>query len=121
MTTTEAEAPGIPQPTFPNHAYGVYLTWFGGNGGMAACGHIPDLRFLAACNHLARVEGLMRNIVDEPFARLDDVLVRVQRCWAVPVSPDEAEPGDDYDWYADLGRDITEETPGAIAITVLDL
>lgn len=111
--------PQIPQPTFTHRAYGVDVEWFGGEGGMAARGHVPELRFIAACNHLART-GQMRNVFDEPAVTLDEALARVTRCWAVPVSPMESDD-EDHEWFVDFGRDITEQTPGAIAITVLDV
>lgn len=113
ITTTE-----FPQPTFTHRAYGVDMEWFGGDGGMIARGHIPDLRFTAACNHLARSEG-MRNVFDEPAVTLDETLACVTRCWGVPADP--GGPSPDFEWALDHGRHITEQTPGAIAITVLDV
>jgi hypothetical protein len=104
----------IPAPTFPHRAYGVGVTWFGEDGGMAAHGHIPDLRFVAACNHLARKEAGLRNIWDDSCAELDDVLPAVTRIWAVPVPPS----GRGFEWEV-TWHGITEQTPGAIPLTVL--
>lgn len=81
MATTETEAPEIPQPTFTHRAYGVDVEWFGDEGGMIARGHVPDLRFIAACNHLARTEARLANIWDDRSVTLDDVMVEVGRCW----------------------------------------
>lgn len=113
--TAAIETTGIPQPTFTHHAYGVDVDWFGGEGGYAARGHVPELRFVAACNHLARSVG-MRNLFDEPGVPLDDVLPLIVRRWVVPANPAERNP--DFEWHVDFG---TEQTPGAIAITVLDI
>ena len=115
MTTTETEAPEIPQPTFPHHAYGVNVTWLGDEGGMIARGHIPERRFIAACNHLARVECGLTNIWDEHTATLDEALAMVARDWAVPTAP--ADFGGDFEWAVSLAAD--EHTPGAIAVTTL--
>jgi hypothetical protein len=104
----------ITQPTFPHRAYGVDLTWYGEEGGMAARGHVPDLRFAAACNHLARTEASLVNVFDDPKASLDDFLCHVRREWAVPVEPE----GDD-EWRVRTWG-ITERTPGAIRITTWD-
>lgn len=108
-TTTE-----IPQPSFPHHAYGVGTSWFGDDGGVIAQGHIPDLRFVATCNHLARTEAGLVNIWDDRTVSLDDTLPSVRRCWAVPIDP--ANLSSDYDWAVSY---VTEQTPGAIAVTVL--
>lgn len=114
MTETTTE---IPQPTFTHHAYGVDVEWFGDEGGMIARGHVPDLRFVAACNHLARTQAHLTNIWDDPAVSLDDVLVRVVRHWGLPIDP--GGPSPDFEWALNYGRDITEQTPGAIAITTL--
>jgi hypothetical protein len=112
--TTTAE---IPQPDFPHRAYGVDLTWFGDEGGMAARGHVPDLRFIAACNHLARTEGHLANIWDCPTT-LDEALAEVGRIWALPIDPTECRD-DGCTWAVRYNQSITEATPGAIPITVL--
>ena len=105
----------IKQPTFTHHAYGVDVEWFGDEGGMAAHGHIPDLRFLAAANHLARSIGL-RNVWDDPCILLDDVRAAIERLWVVPIAPYDP----DCEWMV-TWKDVTEQTPGAIPLTVLDL
>lgn len=105
----------FPAPEFPHHAYGLDLTWLGDEGGMAARGHVPDLRFIAGCNHLARTEAKLMNIWHDPCATLDDTLSAVIRVWAVP-----ADPGRYYaDEWAITWHNVTEQTPGAIPITVL--
>lgn len=116
MTTTETEAPEIPEPTFPHHAYGVDLTWFGDEGGMIARGHVPDLRFVAACNHLARTEAGLSNIWDDRAVMLKDALAEVRREWAVPIDPGGF--GSDWEWAIRYGG-VTEQTPGAFPITTL--
>jgi hypothetical protein len=116
VTTTETEAPEIPQPTFPHHAYGVDLTWIGEDGGMAARGHIPDLRFVAACNHLARTEAGQRNVWgDDRITALEDVLAEVSRGWALPIDPEDSH----FEWAIRYDSQITEQTPGAIPVTTL--
>lgn len=110
MSTTTA-APL--SPTFPHTAYGVNLTWLGEEGGMAAQGHIPDRRFVAACNHMARSLGL-RNVFDDRRLVLDDVLGDVIRVWAVATEP----PHSAEEWWISW-HDVTEQTPGAFPLTVL--
>jgi hypothetical protein len=113
MTTAETEQTSA-QPTFTHHAYGVDVEWFGEDGGMCARGHVPDNRFVAACNHLARSVGL-KNIWDDRSASLDEVLAIVTRVWAMPIVP----AGRDVDWAVYYGSDNTEDTPGAIPMTIL--
>lgn len=118
MTDMQTETTDYPKPTFSHRAYGVQVEWFGEDGGMVALGHISDLRFVAACNCLARKEGGLRNIWDDPAVTLDDVLAEVKRIWAVPADP--AGVSSDPDGWAVSWYGITEQTPGAIALTVLD-
>ena len=94
------------------------MEWFGDEGGMIARGHIPDLRFVAACNHLARTEGRLVCIWDDPAVSLDDALTQVTHCWGLPIDPIECSD-DSAEWAVRYDQGITEETPGAIAITVL--
>jgi hypothetical protein len=108
VTTAE-----IPKLTFDHHAYGVEVDWFGEDGGMRARGHIPDLRFIAACNHLARAVG-WRNILDSYSATLDEVLVHVTRVWATPIAP----PGGS-EWGIYYARGNTAPPPGGIPMTLL--
>ena len=102
-----------PQPKFDHTAYGVEVSWLGEDGGMVALGHIPDQRFVAACNHLARSLGLS-GIFDDPLMTFDDVLGAVIRPWAVAVEPD----GGGWEW-AISWHGITSETPSAFPVTVL--
>lgn len=116
MSITETTAaPSPPLPTFPHTAYGVNLTWLGEDGGMAAQGHVPDARFVAACNHMARSLGL-RNVFDDPLLVLDDVLGAVIRVWAVATEPPHR--GGECEWWVSWA-DVTERTPGAFPLTVL--
>ena len=103
----------ILQPTFTHHAYGVDVEWFGDEGGMVARGHVPDFRFIAACNHMARTQTQLLNIWDDPSTTLDYVLARIGRRWGLPIDPA------DSDWALRYDQNVTEQTPGAIAITVL--
>lgn len=112
-TMTEAE-PAPPQPTFPHTAYGVELSWLGEDGGMVALGHIPDQRFVAACNHLARSVGLS-GLFDDHLMAFDDVLPAVTRPWAVAAEP----RGRGSEWAISWHSSITSETPGAFPVTVL--
>lgn len=114
MTTTEHEQQ-FPQPTFGHHAYSVDVTWFGDEGGYIARGHIPELRFIAACNHLARKELGLHNMVDESHPELEDLLTGVSHIWAVPSDP--AEFGGEFEWAIQYGG-ITGDTPGAMPVTV---
>ena len=82
---------------------------------MAARGHIPDLRFVAACNHLARVECGLTNIWDDRTATLDDVLSEAVRGWALPIAPMDPH----FEWAIDISSRITEQTPGAFPVTTL--
>lgn len=111
MTTTD-----IPQPTFPFHAYGVSLNYLGEDGSMIAPGRIEPLRFVAACNRVARKEFGLSNVFDDPLMTLDDVLPAVVHRWAIPVPPIPEE----HEW-AITWRDVTEQTPGAQIFTVLDV
>ena len=104
-----------PPPMFTYGAYGVEVDGFGEDGGYVARGHVPDLRFVAACNHMARTILGLRNVFDDPLLTLDDVLPAVSRVWAVSTDP----VPDGYDWAVRYGG-ITEDTPGAFPITVLD-
>lgn len=110
-TTTE-----FPLPTFSHMAYGIQVEWFGEDGGMVAWGHVPDLRFIAACNSLARKVAGIRNIWDDPAATVEDVLGDTTRVWAVPADPRKY--GDPDCWAVTYGG-ITEDTPGAFPLTVL--
>src|SRR5579875_2331265 len=109
-----AEDEPLPAPVFSHHAYDVDVTWLGENGGMAARGHIPDLRFIAACNHLARTEAGLLNIFDDRSIRLDDAIAQINRIWAVPIDP----AGSGSDWAIRWG-DVTGHTPGAFPLTVM--
>jgi hypothetical protein len=115
MTTTETTAAPPPLPTFSRTPYGVDVTWFGEDGGMVSPGHVPDMRFIAACNHLARKDAGLRNIWDDPSARLDETLALVLRLWAVSVGPERFGYGE----WAVTTHDVTGQTPGAFPLTVL--
>src|SRR5579875_2878491 len=112
-TRPRAEDEPFPAPVFSHHAYGVDVTWLGENGGMAARGHVPDLRFIAACNHLARTEAGLLNIFDRSV-RLGDAIAQINRIWAVPIDP----AGSGSDWAIRWG-DVTGHTPGAFPLTVI--
>jgi hypothetical protein len=116
MPTIEAPTydPAAPKPTFTHRAYGVEVDMFGEDGGMVASGHVPDLRVIAAWNHYARTEFALVNVWDDPLATLDQVRSAIVRVWAVPVRPDR----DEFQW-AVRWNGITEDTPGAIPLTVL--
>lgn len=109
----EPEAGPFPSPAFHYHAYGVDLTWIGDDGEMAALGHVPDLRFIAACNHMAREEAGLPNVTGDHNSTYRDVCKEIRRVWAVPCQPD----GDDWR-VTRIG--ITEDTPGAIPLTILE-
>lgn len=105
----------IPQPTFPHRAYGVELTTFGEEGGYAARGHVPEFRFLAACNHFARTVIGEYNAARDPGARAEDWLVCAVHVWALPEMPPYP---DEADWWVRYDSTITADTAGAIPMTV---
>lgn len=107
-TTTETRTP--PPPTFPYKAHGVSLTWIGDEGAMMAEGHVPLVRFIAACNHMARNDAKLPNMLDYPEATLEDALEGAKHCRVVPVD----DPG--TDWC--VKYNATAETPGAIPVTL---
>ena len=116
MSEQQTETIDYPKPTFSHRAYGVDVSDFGEEGGMVAMGHVPDQRFLAACNHYARKRLGLANIHDDRTVSADDVLCDVIHVWAVPADPAQYGLGQ----WAVTWHGITEQTPGAIALTVLD-
>ena len=108
--TAEAKAP--PLPTFPYKAYGVSLTWTGDEGEMMAEGHVPFVRFIAACNHMARKDANIRNIMDSDDATLEGALYGAKHCWVLPAH----DPDGGGEWYVKFNA--TAETPGAIPVTI---
>lgn len=105
---TEIRTP--PPPTFPYKAYGVSLTWMGDEGEIMAEGHVPLVRFIAACNHMARKDAHIRNIMDSDDATLEGALYGAKHCWVLPVH----DPGNE--WCVKFNA--TAETPGAIPVTI---
>jgi len=102
-------------PTFPHKVYGVNLTFIGDEGAIMAEGHVPLVRFVAACNNMTRNESGCRNLLDDSGATLSDALEGVRQCWALPaVDPD----GDKCDWHVRHDSAVTAETPGAIPVTL---
>ena len=118
MTDTVTRQPGglYPPPDFADRFYGVAVAWIGDDGGVVAHGHIGDRRFLAACNKLARRQG-MCNLWDDRAATIEDPLDFVIRVWAVAENPDE-DPGDPAGWAISWDG-VTEQTPGAFPVTIL--
>lgn len=104
----------FPEPTFPHRAYGVDLTSFGEEGGYAARGHVPERRFLAACNHLGRSMGL-KNASGDLLDSAENWLAYAARVWALPEMPPQ--PGE-HDWWVRYDSSVTASTPGAIPMTV---
>ena len=104
----------VPQPSFAHRAYGVDLTSFGEEGGYAARGHVPEYRFLAACNHLGRSMGLP-NASGDKHDSAESWLVYAARIWAVPEEPPWP---DEHDWWVRYDSTVTADTPGAIPMTV---
>lgn len=104
----------VPQPAFAHRAYGVELTSFGEEGGYAARGHVPEYRFLAACNHLGRSMGL-RNASDDRHDSAENWLAFAAHVWAVPEEPPYP---DENEWWVRYDSTVTAGTPGAIPMTV---
>ena len=102
----------IPRPEFDLRAYGVALASFG-EGGYIAPGHIEGRRFIAACNNYARAWFGLRNMVDDRHVPAAAVLADIRRGWVVPADP--AEYHHEFEWAV---KWVTEETPGALAMTV---
>lgn len=104
----------VPEPTFHHRAYGVEVTSFGEEGGYAARGHVSEMRFLAACNHLGRSMGL-GNAAGDKSATADEWLVYAAHVWALPEEPPWP---DEHEWYVRYDSTVTADIPGAIAMTV---
>jgi hypothetical protein len=105
----------IPQPTFEHRAYGVDLTSFGEEGGYAAQGHVPERRFLAACNHLARTSLGWGNAADDKSESAEGWLVYAAHVWALPEEPPHP---DENEWWVRYDSSVTADTPGAIPMTI---
>lgn len=105
----------VPQPAFSHRAYGVELDWLGDDGNIVARGHVPDLRFIAAANHLARTDAGLANLYDDFSITLDEALTDIRCTWALPADP--ARYG--TDWAIRHDSQVTEQTPGAFPVTVL--
>jgi hypothetical protein len=141
ITTTEHPAHGrtLTHDDFENTLHGVSLTYLGEDCGerIVALGHVDKRRFLAAANCYVRAVGGPPGL-GAHFAGptgFDDAMGRVQHLWAINapicISPDWEEcphydqciPQDcasDFAWYLHWGG-VTESTPGAFRITLLDL
>jgi hypothetical protein len=110
----EDEDSPVPEPCFPFRAYGVHLSIFGEDGGVAAEGHVSLLRFVAACNRMARENGLI-SLADVYGVSVEEVLESIQYVWAVPEQPQSP----DREWQVRWAG-VTKATPGAIPLTIYD-
>jgi hypothetical protein len=110
----EDEDNPAPAPSFPFTAYGVRLSTFGEDGGAAAEGHVPLLRFVAACNRIARENDLI-SLANGYKVSVEEILGYVRHVWAVPEWPQV--PG--WSWQVSWAG-VTEATPGAIPLTIYD-
>jgi hypothetical protein len=112
VTETKAPQQPPPLPTFPHRIYGVNLTLVGDEGAMMADGHVPLIRFVAACNNMARNEFGCRNLLDYSEATLAEALEGTRHTWVLPAG----NPDGDCDWYVKYNAAV--ETPGAIPVTL---
>lgn len=112
--------------------YGLGLTTLGNDfepHTIVTTGHCSPVRFIAACNALARVEWGWKNLAEgdicDPRADYSETLLNVMTgmryCHARYVTADEVDDDDDaydwteFDWYL---VPEPEGTPDAVPITV---
>lgn len=135
MTATHTAGVHPDPPRFAYTAYGVQLDWFGEDGHMIAAGHVPPLRFIAACNRVCRTT-CDRALADAIPWTVTDWTRRIHHTWVVrlpkcgcprtvlAVGPGAGEcPDHDTDpdpdvWWLRRGAGITAATPGALPVTI---
>ncbi|MGW5690288.1 hypothetical protein ACWEWX_04760 [Streptomyces asiaticus] len=93
---------------------GILVTSYGEDGNMLAIGHHDPHQVLDAFNHLAHAYGL-DNVADDPNANMDDWRDAIRHGW---LTFHRGEPNSDLVWE---GKPATEDTPGAVAVTLLDV
>lgn len=99
--------------------YGIPVCHIGEDGEMLALGHPGTRRAFAAFNRHARVCCQLANLADDQGAELDDWFDRIEELWVIFRKPDPTRGDDpDFAWYFDR---VTETTPGAQPVTILDV
>lgn len=112
MTTTTTEAPAPPNPEHGHTAYSVTVYALGEAGDLiVAFGHQDKKRFLAACNHYARIDCGMVSLTDGWTGEFLNITHTYGLFDAEPDDPDA-------DWGLKL-CDANE--PGAIRVTKVDI
>lgn len=108
MTTTTAETPALPNPEHGHTAYGITVYPLGEDGDLIiAFGHQDKQRFLAACNHYARIECGMLSLTDG-WSRISLNVTHTHGLF-------DPEPDDpDAEWALNL---CDADAPGAVRVT----
>jgi hypothetical protein len=99
--------PDMKPPVFRYREHGVALDWLGHEGSIVAHGHVPHMRFAAACDALARHAGRVSPTADW-MAFFGDV----RHQYAV-----HAFASDPVNWRLHWG-DVDASTPGAFPVTI---
>jgi hypothetical protein len=94
-------------PVFSHRVHGVSLDWLGHEGSVVARGHIPLMRFAAACDSLARRDNRASPTADWMAFTAD-----VRHGWAVHAWGSTPE-----DWRLHWS-DVDASTPGAFPVTI---
>jgi hypothetical protein len=99
--------PGTGLPVFGHHAVRTDLDWLGYEGSIVAHGHVPLMRFAAACDSLAWRDGR-----DSPTAGWMAFAGDVRHGFAVHAFGSTPE-----NWRIHWS-DVTADTPGAFPVTI---
>lgn len=119
MTDT-AQPTAITDPATEATHYGIPVAHIGEDGDMLALGHPGIRRAFAAFNRHARVFCGLANLADDQSARLADWSDAITEEWAIfrKAEPSNEWEDPDYEWFFDR---VIEGTPGAQAVTILDV
>jgi hypothetical protein len=104
----DAGDPRTGLPVFRHHFHGMDLDWLGHEGSVIAHGHVPFLRFAAACDLLAWSEGRASPTFDW-MAFIEDV----RHGYAV-----HAFASTPQNWRIHWS-DVDAGTPGAFPVTIV--
>jgi hypothetical protein len=109
MTTTAPETPTLPNPEHGHTAYGVTVYALGEDGDLVvAFGHQDKQRFLAACNHYARIACGMASLTDD-WSWGSKYLKITHTYGTFDPEPDDQ----DAEWALNL----CDDKPGAVRVT----
>lgn len=95
--------------------YGIPVSSYGEDGNMLALGHHTHRQAFAAFNKHARTAFGFANFADDRQAHLDDWIDGVRHAW---LTFHRGDPNGDWAWE---GKSATENAPGAVAVTFLDV